>query len=154
MAYCCCPSCSMSWTVLYSEGHRCCGAMVICECLGNNDRHLALGWEATWVCASHQYQWGPYFGGGLVLRVLRGWSVGIEVCWEVTDPARCTTTGEASLYAEYGEAVRWAGNGVKEYALGFSGWESLTDSQINSPERFAVTPLKETCLLITKERPL
>lgn len=137
----CCPSCSVSWTVLYSEGHRCFGAVVIPECLGDNDP--TCPWDGKLLESFPPIR----ISGDPTLVVVWYWEVGplgLEVDWY-------TTTGEVSIYAEYGEPPHWTGNGVKEYPLGFSGRESLSDSWNYSPEKFSVTPLEETCLLITKE---
>lgn len=107
--------------------------------------HLALGWGSySSLCIRLEGQWGPHSGGGLVLE---GWSVGIGGLPEVTDPIRRTADGEAGLCAEYGEAARWAGNVVEEYALGFSGRESVTEGEPNPlPREVLSDPLKETRL--------
>lgn len=148
ISYCCCPNCSMLWTVLCSEGPRCCGTAVIPERLGDDDPTWPWDGEATRVCASVRVSGDP------TLAEVWYWGVGplgLAVCREVTDPIRRTAAGEAGLWAEYGDAARWTGNVVEEYALGFSGRESVTDGEPNPvPREVLSDPLEgDTPVLIT-----
>lgn len=118
----------MSWIVFCSEGFRCCGTAVIFERLGDDDFIWFWDGEVIRVCVFVRVS------GDFIFVVVWYWGVGLlglEVCREVIDVIRRIVVGETGFCAEYGEVVRWVGSVVEEYALGFSGRESVIDGELN-----------------------